>query len=214
VEQVLVYAGTVTFAVTGALVGVQKRFDVVGILILAVVTAVGGGSIRDLIAGITPPTALTDEALLWLPFLVGLAVFALDRFTSRRQRGSRRRRATRTTTRLLYGFDTVSLGLFAALGAERGLQIGFGLWGVVFAGAISGVGGGIIRDVLSGEVPGVMYRSGDFYASAAAAGALVTFALHGVSPTAAVVAGAVVAVGVRIGSRLAGLRLPVPRSEA
>lgn len=114
-EQVLVYAGTVTFAVTGALVGVQKRFDVVGVLILAVVTAVGGG---------------------------------------------------------------------------------------------------IIRDVLSGEVPGVMYRSGDFYASAAAAGALVTFALHGVSPTAAVVAGAVVAVGIRLGSRLAGVRLPVPRSEA
>lgn len=215
-EQALVYAGTITFAVTGALVGVQKRFDVVGVLILAVVTAVGGGSIRDIIAGITPPTALTDEVLLWLPFLVGLAVFALDRLASRRRTTSRSatRSATRTTTRLLYGFDTVSLGLFAALGAERGLQIGFGLWGVVFAGAISGVGGGIIRDVLSGDVPGVMYRSGDFYASAAAAGALVTFALHGVSPTASVVAGAVVAMGIRIGSRLAGLRLPVPRSEA
>lgn len=213
-EQALVYAGTITFAVTGALVGVQKRFDVVGVLILAVVTAVGGGSIRDIIAGITPPTALTDEVLLWLPFLVGLGVFTLDRIMSRRRTKGPSRTATRTTTRLLYGFDTVSLGLFAALGAERGLQIGFGLWGVVFAGAISGVGGGIIRDVLAGEVPGVMYRSGDFYASAAAAGALVTFALHGVSPTASVVAGAVVAMGIRIGSRLAGLRLPVPRSEA
>jgi uncharacterized membrane protein YeiH len=204
VEQVLVYAGTVTFAVTGALVGIQKRFDVVGVLILAVVTAVGGGSIRDIVAGITPPTALTDELLLWLPFLVGLGVFLIDRMTSRRW----------ATTRLLYGFDTVSLGLFAALGAERGLQIGFGLWGVVFAGAISGVGGGIIRDVLSGEIPGVMYRSGDFYASAAVAGALTTFALHGVAPTAAVIAGAVVAVAVRVGSRLAGLRLPVPRSDS
>jgi len=194
----------VTFAITGALVGIQKRFDVVGILILAVVTAVGGGSIRDIVAGVTPPVALTDEVLLWLPFLVGVGVFLLHRLSKRHW----------TTTRLLYGFDTVSLGLFAALGAERGLQIGFGLWGVVFAGAISGVGGGIIRDVLSGEVPGVMYRSGDFYASAAVAGSLVTFALHGVAPTTAVVAGAVVTVMVRVGSRLAGLRLPVPRSEA
>ncbi len=193
-----------TFAITGALVGIQKRFDVVGILILAVVTAVGGGSIRDIVAGVTPPVALTDEVLLWLPFLVGVGVFLLHRLSKRHW----------TTTRLLYGFDTVSLGLFAALGAERGLQIGFGLWGVVFAGAISGVGGGIIRDVLSGEVPGVMYRSGDFYASAAVAGSLVTFALHGVAPTTAVVAGAVVTVMVRVGSRLAGLRLPVPRSEA
>ena len=193
-----------TFAITGALVGIQKRFDVVGILILAVVTAVGGGSIRDIVAGVTPPVALTDEILLWLPFLVGLGVFLLHRLSKRRW----------TTTRLLYGFDTVSLGLFAALGAERGLQIGFGLWGVVFAGAISGVGGGIIRDVLSGEVPGVMYRSGDFYASAAVAGSLVTFALHGVAPMTAVVSGAVVTVMVRVGSRVAGLRLPVPRSEA
>jgi len=194
----------VTFAITGALVGIQKRFDVVGILILAVVTAVGGGSVRDIVAGVTPPVALTDEVLLWLPFLVGLGVFLLHRLSQRRW----------TTTRLLYGFDTVSLGLFAALGAERGLQVGFGLWGVVFAGAISGVGGGIIRDVLSGEVPGVMYRSGDFYASAAVAGSLVTFALYGVAPMTAVVAGAVVTVMVRVGSRLAGLRLPVPRSEA
>jgi uncharacterized membrane protein YeiH len=202
---VLVYAGTVTFAVTGALVGIQKRFDVVGVLILAMVTAVGGGSIRDVVAGITPPTALTDEALLWLPFVVGVAVFIGDRLV--------RNRRWVTTTRLLYGFDTVSLGLFAALGAERGLQVGFGFWGVVFAGGISGVGGGIIRDVLSGEIPGVMYRSGDFYASAAVAGAVVTFALHGVDPAIAVVAGASTAVLLRVGSRLAGLRLPVPRTS-
>ncbi len=97
--------------------------------------------------------------LLWLPFLVGLGVFTLDRMVSRRRTKGPSATPTRTTTRLLY-------------------------------------------------------RSGDFYASAAAAGALVTFALHGVSPTASVVAGAVVTMGIRIGSRLAGLRLPVPRSEA
>ncbi|MTV25285.1 trimeric intracellular cation channel family protein [Nitriliruptoraceae bacterium ZYF776] len=198
-EAVLVYAGTVTFAVAGGLVAVQKRFDLIGVLILAGVTAIGGGSIRDVVAGIIPPTSLTSEPLLWTVFVTGLAVFTLHRFVP--------------AGRTLYLADTISLGIFAALGAERGLEVGFGFWGVVFAGAVSGVGGGAIRDVLSGEVPGVLYRSGDFYASAAAIGAAVTFALHQVDTTLAVVVGAAVAIAVRLGSRLAGLELPVPRTE-
>ena len=197
-EQVLVYVGTVTFAVTGALVAVQKRFDLVGVLVLAAVTAIGGGSIRDLTVGIVPPTSLTDELLLTLVVATGLLVFLLHRWLPE--------------GRALYAFDTVSLGLFAALGAQRGLEGGFGLWGTVFAGAVSGVGGGVIRDVLSGEVPGVLYRSGDFYASAAAIGAGVTFLVSGLSPELALVAGALVTIALRVGSRLAGLELPVPRT--
>jgi uncharacterized membrane protein YeiH len=197
-EDVLVYAGTVIFAVTGALTAVEKRFDVIGVLVLAAVTAIGGGSIRDLVVGINPPSSLTNEPLLWAVFATGLLVFGLHRFVP--------------TGRTLYALDTLALGLFAALGATAGLEAGFGFWGTVFAGAVSGVGGGIIRDVLSGEVPGVLYRSGDFYASAAAIGAVVTFLLHGTSPTVALVAGAAVAIAIRVGSRLAGLSLPVPRT--
>ncbi len=198
-EQLLVYVGTVTFAVTGALAAVRKRFDLVGVLILAAVTAVGGGSIRDVVAGIIPPASLLDETLLWVVFSAGLAVFLLHRFVP--------------TGRTLYAFDTISLGLFAALGAQRGIEVGFGFWGTVFAGAISGVGGGVIRDVLSGEVPGVMYRSGDLYASAAAIGAATLYLLHGIEPTVALLTGAGLTIAIRIGSRLAGLRLPVPRTE-
>jgi uncharacterized membrane protein YeiH len=197
VEQILSYLGIVTFAITGALVGIEKRFDIVGVIILAGVTAVGGGSVRDLVAGVIPPTALTDELQLWLPVLVGALVFATHQRLA--------------TGRLLYLFDTLSLGLFAALGAQRGLQVGFGFLGTVFAGGVSGVGGGIIRDVLSGAIPGVLYRSGDFYASAAVAGAACTYLLYGLHPTAALLVGATVAVGVRAGSRVAGLQLPVPR---
>lgn len=198
-EQLLVYVGTVTFAVTGALAAVRKRFDLVGVLILAAVTAVGGGSIRDVVAGIIPPESLGDETLLWLVFVTGLVVFLLHRFVP--------------TGRTLYAFDTISLGLFAALGAERGIEVGFGFWGTVFAGAVSGIGGGVIRDVLSGEVPGVMYRSGDLYASAAATGAASLYLLHGVEPTVALLTGAGLTIAIRVGSRLAGLRLPVPRTE-
>jgi uncharacterized membrane protein YeiH len=74
VEQVLSYLGVVTFAITGALAGIEKRFDIVGVIILAGVTAVGGGSVRDLVAGVVPPTALTDELQLWLPIAVGALV--------------------------------------------------------------------------------------------------------------------------------------------
>jgi uncharacterized membrane protein YeiH len=196
--EVLVYVGTVVFAVTGALTAVERRFDVIGVLVLAAVTAIGGGSIRDLVVGIVPPTSLTNEPLLWTVFAAGLLVFVLHRLVP--------------TGATLYVLDTIALGLFAALGTERGLEAGFGFWGCVFAGAISGVGGGVIRDVLSGEVPGILYRSGDLYASAASVGAAVTFLLHGVSPTLALVAGAVVASAMRWGSRLAGLNLPVPRT--
>lgn len=196
---VLVWVGTITFAVTGGLQAVEKRFDLVGVLVLSTVTAVGGGSVRDVLSGRIPPPALTNEPLLWAIAATALAVFFLHRFLP--------------TGRTLYLFDTVSLGLFAALGAQTGLDLGFGFWGTVFAGAVSGVGGGIIRDVLSGEVPGVLYRSGDFYASAAAAGAATVFALQGPLGTdGALLAGALAAVTIRVGSRLAGLALPVPRT--
>ena len=183
---------------TGALIGIQKRFDIAGVVILAVVTAVGGGSVRDVVAGLVPPAALTDEIQLWLPVATGVLVFVVHH----RLR----------TRRLLYVFDTLSLGLFAALGAQRGLDVGFGLIGTVFAGTVSGIGGGIIRDVLSGEVPGVMYRAGDFYATAAAAGAAATYLLRDVGTTPALIVGATVTIAIRTGSRLAGLNLPVPRT--
>jgi uncharacterized membrane protein YeiH len=196
-EDVLVLVGTITFAVSGALSAIRKRFDIIGVLVLAFVTAIGGGAIRDVIAGIVPPASLTNEPLLWAILVTGLVVFALHRYLPE--------------GRTLYAFDTASLAIFAALGAQRAVEVGFGFWGVVFAGAVSGVGGGMIRDVLTGEIPVVLYRSGDFYAAAAAAGAAVTGLLMPVGPLAAVIVGAATTVAVRVGSRLAGVSLPVPR---
>jgi len=198
--EALVWVGTLTFAASGALVAVQRRFDLVGTLVLAAVTAVGGGSIRDLVSGTTPLPIFADEALLWGVAIMGLVVFAFHHLVAE--------------GRLLYALDTLGLALFAALGAERGLTVGFGFWGTVFAGTISGVGGGILRDLLAGLVPGILYRSGDFYASAAGAGAAVVFALDRASAPAALVAGAVVTVIVRVGSRVAKLHLPLPRQPA
>lgn len=196
---ILVWLGTLTFAATGALVAVRAKFDMVGVLVLAAVTAIGGGSIRDVIVGALPPASFTNEPLLWVVAATAVVVFALHRWM-------------RLESRLLYALDTLGLAIFAALGAERGMAYGMGMWGTVFAGAVSGVGGGVLRDVLTGKVPGIFYRAGDFYASAAAAGALATFLLQPLGDGVALLAGAAVVIVVRVGSRLLRLNLPVPRT--
>lgn len=196
--EVLVWVGTLTFAASGALVASRKRFDLIGVLVLAAVTAIGGGSIRDVIVGVLPPSSFTNELLLWAVGATALVVFFLPH-------------KLREDSKLLYVLDTLGLAVFAALGAERGVQYGLGLWGTVFAGAVSGVGGGVLRDVLTSKVPGIFYRFGDFYASAAALGALSYYLLQFANPDLALAVAVVLTLVVRIGSRLLKLELPVPR---
>lgn len=197
---VLVWIGTLTFAATGALVALGKRFDLIGVLVLAAATAIGGGSIRDVIVGVLPPSNFTNEPLLWVVCLTALAVFFLPH-------------RLREESRLLYVLDTLGLAVFAALGAERGVAYGMGMWGTIFAGAVSGVGGGVLRDVLSGRVPGIFYRFGDFYASAAALGALCYFLVQFFAPDYALAVSLLTTLAVRFGSRLLNLELPVPRTS-
>src|SRR5690554_3815467 len=195
---VLVWAGTLTFAATGALVAVRANFDLIGVLVLAAVTAIGGGSIRDVIVGILPPSSFTNEVMLWAVAATGLLVF----LTHRRMNPE---------SRLLYFLDTLGLGIFAALGAQTGVEYGMGMWGTVFAGAVSGVGGGVMRDVLTDKVPGVFYRAGDFYASAGAIGALSFYFLHPLGTDAALASSLLITMGIRFSSRLLRLELPSPR---
>jgi uncharacterized membrane protein YeiH len=196
---ILAWVGVLTFAAMGALAAVERRFDLVGVTVLAGVTAVGGGSIRDIVVGYLPPAVFRDEAQLWGVLAVALAVFWFRGWFGKLERP-------------IYALDTLGLGLFAALGAERGLAAGLGFWGTVFAGTVSGVGGGVLRDVLTGQVPGIFYQHRDLYASAAAVGAIVVFAVHhgsGLTQT-GLVAGAAAAVVVRLSSRWLGLALPRP----
>jgi len=195
----LVWIGTLTFAASGALVAIRAGFDLVGVLVLAAVTAIGGGSIRDVVVGVLPPDNFTNEPLLWVVAATGLSVFLLHR-------------RMRPESRLLYVLDTLGLAIFAALGAQRGLEYGLGMWGTLFAGAVSGVGGGVLRDVLTDKVPSVFYRSGDFYASAAACGALAYFFMAPLGVETALIGSVALTMIVRLGSRWLKLELPVPRS--
>lgn len=201
------WLGTLTFAASGAMMAVQKRFDLVGIIVLAGVTAVGGGSIRDIVVGSLPPQAFRNEAVLWAVLITSLLVW-----WATRRIGTQR--LTPVLQKPIYYLDTLGLGLFAALGAERALAFNLGFWGCVFAGTVSGVGGGVLRDVLAGEVPGIFYRNRDLYASAAAGGAAAVFLIYKWTPqysTEAILVGAILTIALRLSSRWLGLRLPTPQ---
>lgn len=199
--RVLDLIGTCAFAMSGALLAVRKRFDLFGVFVLGCVTAVGGGAIRDSLTGQALPLFLRDETFLWVALLGSAIAFAF---------GERLARFDRT----LSLFDSAGLALFATSGAFGAIKIGLGPLGIVFAGMLSGVGGGIVRDLIANEVPEVMYRRDQLYATAAAAGALVVWLLNTYTDLGVMqvqLSGVFVVLLLRWASRHKWVRLPVRR---
>ncbi len=156
VLQVLDLVGIFVFGITGALVGVRKKLDVFGILVLALVTGLGGGFLRDVLIGATPPAALQDWRYLVVPVLAGLLTFFLHPRIGRLER-------------MVNIFDAAGLALFCVIGAVKASSYGLSPLPAALLGTISGIGGGVIRDILSGRVP-VVLRS-EIYATPAFLGA-------------------------------------------
>ncbi|WP_102126069.1 trimeric intracellular cation channel family protein [Deinococcus planocerae] len=191
--------GVLAFSLSGALLGVRKRFDLFGVLVLGCVTAVGGGAVRDSLTGQALPVFLRDETYLWMALAGAVLSFAFGERLARFEKA-------------LSVFDSLGLSLFAASGALGAIAIGLGPLGVTFAGMLSGVGGGIIRDLIANEVPEVMYRRDQLYATAAAGGALVVYLLHGhVTTFQAQLGGIITVLLLRWVSRRGWVRLPVRR---
>ena len=191
------FAGTFVFAASGALRGVQHRLDLLGVAVLAVATGVGGGLVRDVLLGATPPAALVDERYL-IVCLAGAALAAAAATTLDRLRPA------------VQLADAVGLGVFAAMGAAKGAAFGLGPIGVVLMGGLTATGGGVVRDVLVLEVPSVLRH--DLYATAALAGGAVYAASEALglpSPSGLALA-ATVATGLRLLAIRRGLRLPRP----
>ena len=151
--------GTFVFALEGALAAVDHDLDLFGLMVLSFCTALGGGIIRDLLIGATPPGSVRDWRLGSVAFLGGGIVFLFHHFVQQ------------IPGPLILGLDAAGLALFAVSGAGKALAYDIHPFIAVLMGGITGVGGGTIRDVLLAQVPTVLRA--DVYATAALAGALV-----------------------------------------
>lgn len=189
--------GTFVFALSGGLVAVRSRLDVVGVLVLASVTGLGGGFMRDVLMGAAPPAALEDWRYLAMPVAGALLTFFHHPRLSRMER-------------LIDVFDAAGLGLFCVTGALIALNSGIGPAGAALLGVVTGVGGGLLRDILAARIP-VILRRGELYAVPAAAGSsLAVLASHAGLPAASAVLAAGVCTGWRLLAMWRGWVAPTP----
>ena len=194
------FAAIAVFAASGALVASRKCMDVVGFVLIAIVTGFGGGTLRDLLLGRTPVFWLRAPELLAICAAVAVLVFfAAHRLESR--------------FRALLWADAVGLALYAVVGAEIALLAGASPWAAVLLGVVTATAGGILRDVICNELPLILRR--EIYVTAAAAGAATFVALRaeGVWREPAVAAGIAVAFLIRAAALLRGWSLPAYRAR-
>ena len=163
---VLEIVGTAAFAVSGAFVGVRRDMDVFGVIILGLTTAVGGGIIRDLILGMTPPHTLQHPIYAMLAIAASIIVFLIAR------RGWTEKTSGPYGTAMLV-MDSLGLGAFtvSAIGTALEQNQDYGAFLLIFVGVVTGVGGGVLRDVLSGQTPMIFLKH--VYASASIFGAIL-----------------------------------------
>ena len=182
--------GTVAFAASGAMTGLRKRMDIFGVCILGATTAVGGGVIRDLVLGNTPPATFRDPIYPAASVLTSLLLFCpqIRRLLMR---------DPQLYDRMLFMMDSLGLGVFTV----AGIQTAYGCvespsWFLLaFVGVVTGVGGGVLRDIMAGDVPYIFRKH--IYASASLAGALLcagTWKLVGEMPAVLAGTGSVLAI--------------------
>jgi len=193
---VLDLVGTFVFALSGATAGVKHRLDLFGVLVLSFAAGNAGGIARDLLIGAVPPAAISDWRYLAVSLLAGIVTFwrpsAIDRLRSP-----------------VLLFDAAGLGLFAVAGTEKALAFGLNSVMAALLGKVTGIGGGMTRDVLLAEIPTVLRT--DLYALAALAGAAVVVigAALRLPSTAVTIAGALLCFGLRFMAIRRGWHLPV-----
>lgn len=165
--------GTVAFAASGAMLAIDRELDMFGVVFLGVIAAIGGGVLRDLLLGIVPPTAFRNPLYVEIAVTISIAVFM---FAWRHQKQYQRQHERMDQVFNL--LDALGLGLFGVIGVEAALSRGHSanMFLCVFMGMTTGVGGGILRDLLSLTIPSVLKRH--IYAMAVIAGSAVYFLLR------------------------------------
>lgn len=196
-KSILEIIGTIAFSVSGAVVGIRKKMDILGVVTLGVITAVGGGVIRDIIIGVVPPTAFRDPIYTLIAIAVSLIVFFpfiskkinLDHF-------------------IWVLADSIGLGAFTIIGVSTGAAFD-NTFLEIFLGVITGVGGGVIRDICSGDIPMIYIKH--FYACPCIIGAIICAILNGYNSDVAIVLGFAVVLILRL--LAAKYRWHLPRAK-
>ncbi|MDQ4085252.1 MAG: trimeric intracellular cation channel family protein [Actinomycetota bacterium] len=191
--------GVFAFAISGGIVAVRKALDIFGVLVLAAITGLGGGTLRDVLIGAVPPAALQDWPYLVVSLVAGLAAFRFHPALNRMER-------------VVTVFDAAGLGLFCVTGALKALEYGVHPFAAALMGLLTAIGGGIARDVLAGRVP-IVLRA-ELYAIPALAGAAAAVALDalGTPLLLASVPPAVLCTGWRLLALRRGWHAPYPPS--
>ena len=198
-EEVLNLVGTFVFAVSGALLAVRKNYDIVGMAVLAGITAIGGGVIRDLVIGAIPPVAFTDSSYFWIPLLAtALTFFAHVQMN-------------RLNAAVLV-FDAAGLAVFCISGTAKALNYGLGPVPAAALGVLTAVGGGIMRDVLAHDEPSVLRAGSELYALPAFLGSAIVVVIPHLPIDSSLAAGltAVFVFTLRLLALRFGLRAPRP----
>lgn len=187
--------GTVVFAITGLLAARRKDLDLFGAIVIAMVTAIGGGTLRDLIIG-EPVFWTQNDIYIFVVVISAMMLFFLARYK-------------RLPVKLLVFLDALGLAVFTVIGTQKAMELGFSDPIAIMTGIMTGVAGGIIRDVLVGEVP-LVFRK-EIYATASFVGASLLLVLVelGLSIDIAVIVAIVVTLSLRVWAILFHVELPV-----
>ncbi|MCR8897740.1 trimeric intracellular cation channel family protein [Gordonia sp. GONU] len=197
---VLNFAGVAVFAASGAMVGVRKDFDMWGIVTVGVLTGAGGGVLRDVLLGITPPSSVQGFGNALTGTIASLLVFAFHpAFTKLR--------------RSILVLDAFGMGLFATTGASIAVDVGASAFAATAVGLMTAIGGGVLRDVISNEIP-LLLQPADLYAIPALLGATIVAVGSYHTPVPQWVwltVGSILATGLRLLGLKFGWRLPTAR---
>lgn len=162
--QTLDILGTIAFAISGVSVAMNKKMDPFGVLIIAFVTAAGGGTLRDILIGVTPVTWMTNMTYVYVIFIATVFTVIF------------KQKINYLRTSLLL-FDSIGIGLYTVVGIEKGLSAGLHPFICISLGTITACFGGVIRDILSNEIP-VIFRTKEIYATACILGGIIYFLLR------------------------------------
>ena len=185
--------GTVAFSISGAMIAIERDLDLFGVLFLGIVTAIGGGVVRDLLLGLNPPMAFVNYVYLALAAVTALVLFVIAWVRYRKGKPIKF-----INDDLLNVLDAAGLGIFSVIGAQNTINAGFGdnAFFCIFLGMTTGVGGGMLRDIMSQSTPMVLRKY--IYALASLAGAICFYYLQPLSETASIIISVALVIVLRV----------------